>query len=227
MGRGERLKFSGFVLISCRPDCRRPVSGIQEMQHTRIARFGVVAAIQRGARFLTIRRSQHVSAPGTVCFPGGGIEQGETSPEALCRELQEELDIRNAMPIREVWRSVTARRVHLTWWLTEIADDVILCPNPAEVAEIHWWTAAEMLSLPRPAGQQSTVLVSTRPRRDQHPVIVRSHDRRCCRRCWKTTDDRRSGKRTAFRGGNGHSRSPPLSTRSAVPARRTPCAPKS
>jgi len=50
----------------------------------------VVAVILRGERFLVICRSQQVRAPGMYCFPGGGIEPGETEEQALRRELLEE-----------------------------------------------------------------------------------------------------------------------------------------
>jgi 8-oxo-dGTP pyrophosphatase MutT (NUDIX family) len=58
-----------------------------------IRRYGVVAVILRDERFLVIRRSQQVAAPGKYCFPGGGIESGETESVALERELLEELNV--------------------------------------------------------------------------------------------------------------------------------------
>lgn len=38
-------------------------------------------------------RAQHVSQPGEVSFPGGGIEEGETPMQAAVRETEEELGI--------------------------------------------------------------------------------------------------------------------------------------
>ena len=55
--------------------------------------------IFRDKRLLVIRRSQTVTAPGTLCLPGGGIEEGETEREALLREMQEELNL-DVTPIR-------------------------------------------------------------------------------------------------------------------------------
>ena len=61
-----------------------------------IQREGVVGVIQQEERFLVIRRSAHVVAPGKLCFPGGGIEAGESQPVALCRELMEEIAVENS-----------------------------------------------------------------------------------------------------------------------------------
>ena len=52
---------------------------------------GVVAVVLRGDRFLVIRRSQVVRAPGMHCFPGGSIEAGESESDAVRREMLEEL----------------------------------------------------------------------------------------------------------------------------------------
>ena len=108
-------------------------------------RFGVVAVIFRPPDFLVIRRSEFVSAPGAYCFPGGGIEPGETEEQALVRELGEELDIFTARPIRKVWHSLTRRNVDLAWWLTEFPVEQSPTANPDEVEAIHWWSVEQML----------------------------------------------------------------------------------
>jgi 8-oxo-dGTP pyrophosphatase MutT (NUDIX family) len=112
-----------------------------------IRKHGVVAVILRGERFLVIRRSQSVRAPGMYCFPGGGIEPGESEEQALCRELHEELSVA-ARPIRRLTENVTPWQVHLAWWLAEIAVEAELIPHPDEVDSFHWLTAAEIRALP-------------------------------------------------------------------------------
>ena len=109
---------------------------------------GVVAVIRRGERLLVIRRSQHVRAPGTYCFPGGAIEEGETEPDALRREMQEELGC-DVTPIRRIWRNCTAWQVDLSWWLAELDAGVELRPNLAEVESCQWLTVAELRELPQ------------------------------------------------------------------------------
>ncbi|MCA9185067.1 MAG: NUDIX domain-containing protein [Pirellulaceae bacterium] len=110
---------------------------------------GVVAVIVRDARFLVIRRSHLVTAPAHYCFPGGGVELGETDERAVQRELMEELSIDGAEAIRCVWRCRTPSGVALTWWLTMVAPDCRPVASPAEVAEVHWLFAEEILLLPQ------------------------------------------------------------------------------
>ena len=113
----------------------------QEVRSSR--RKGVVGVIVRESRFLVIRRSVHVVAPGLVCFPGGGIEAGETEEEALVREMDEELAL-VVEPIRSIWKSVTPSGTELSWWSASIASAASPIPNPAEVAEAMWLDFQQM-----------------------------------------------------------------------------------
>lgn len=106
-------------------------------------RRGVVAVILRGQRFLIIRRAAEVVAPGMLCFPGGGMEPGETEEKALVRELFEELGV-SGSPRCRIWRRATPWGVDLAWWLVELAASQQVAPNPAEVAECLWLTADEL-----------------------------------------------------------------------------------
>lgn len=110
-------------------------------------RYGVVAVVPRDGQLLVIRRSAIVLAPRAICFPGGGIEPGETEPQALEREIQEELGT-DIVPIRCIWRNVTAWRIALSWWLAALPNEAQLSPNPAEVEAIHWLTADEIRGHP-------------------------------------------------------------------------------
>jgi 8-oxo-dGTP pyrophosphatase MutT (NUDIX family) len=110
-------------------------------------RHGVVAVVIREERFLVIRRAQRVVAPGAICFPGGGIDGRETEPEALVREIREELGT-TIEPVRKLWESHTAWKVHLAWWLGRLPQDAVLQPNPAEIEAVYWYTAQELAKLP-------------------------------------------------------------------------------
>jgi 8-oxo-dGTP diphosphatase len=56
----------------------------------------VAAIIERDGRVLIGQRRPEQSHPLKWEFPGGKVEAGETPEQALARELQEELAIRNA-----------------------------------------------------------------------------------------------------------------------------------
>ena len=107
-------------------------------------RRGVVGVIFREDRLLVIRRSLTVVAPGLLCLPGGGIEEGETESEALVREMQEELAIK-VTPKRLCWRSTTSWNTKLAWWIAELDPMVTPVANPDEVAEVHWLRREEIL----------------------------------------------------------------------------------
>ena len=108
-------------------------------------REGVVAVIKQGDSFLVIQRSQHVVAPGKLCFPGGGIEVGESQNVALCRELMEELSVK-IIPQGKIWESVTPSQTRIHWWAAIMTRGEIPKANPKEVANVFWMTKQELLA---------------------------------------------------------------------------------
>ncbi|HVA49739.1 MAG TPA: NUDIX domain-containing protein [Pirellulales bacterium] len=117
------------------------------MPESAINRRGAVAVIRDGDKLLVIRRAQQVVAPGAYCFPGGGIEPGESEEEALIRELVEELHV-EVRPHRRLWSSVTPWKVELVWWLACLPPGSMPVPAPAEVESFHWHTIDEIGELP-------------------------------------------------------------------------------
>lgn len=62
------------------------------MQFDKIVRV-VAGVVKVNNKFLVARRSYHKSFGGKWEFPGGKIEEGETSENALIREFKEELSV--------------------------------------------------------------------------------------------------------------------------------------
>lgn len=113
------------------------------------ARIGVVGLIHRQERFLVIQRSANVVAPLKWCFPGGGIQDGETEEEALQREFQEELGLL-IFPTERFCTSVTPWNVHLSWWFVEATDESLetIQPDAREVQSVRWMTLEELQNHP-------------------------------------------------------------------------------
>lgn len=107
-------------------------------------RHGVVAVIQEKQKFLVIRRSALVRAPGLLCFPGGGIETGEDFETAMRRELMEELSLEVVID-GHLWHSVTRWGTKLEWMKCRRIGGKEPVPEPAEVAEVLWLTQSELM----------------------------------------------------------------------------------
>ncbi|MCP4250368.1 MAG: NUDIX domain-containing protein [bacterium] len=108
---------------------------------------GAVAVIRRGPAYLMIRRAEGLVAAGAWCFPGGAIEPGESSADAVVRELHEEVGL-TGRAVQRVWQwTRPGGDLVLDWWRVEVAD-VDVTPNPAEVADVRWMTAVQIRDLP-------------------------------------------------------------------------------
>jgi (d)CTP diphosphatase len=109
---------------------------------------GVVFGCRRDdGRFLMIRRSRHVPLPRKVCFPGGGVNVGESQAAACVREAREELGI-SVKPIKAVWACELGHGpIRIFGWLAEWQPGP-MHPDPQEVEEVLWLSRAEALAHP-------------------------------------------------------------------------------
>jgi 8-oxo-dGTP diphosphatase len=108
-------------------------------------RHAVVAIIVEQSKFLVIRRSEFVRAPGLLCFPGGGIEANEDFETAIRRELMEELQLQ-IVATRHIWTSVTRWGTKLEWLVCQRNLSMAPIPTPEEVAEVLWLPEANIRS---------------------------------------------------------------------------------
>jgi len=106
-------------------------------------RRGAIGIIRRQGRYLFIQRSAQVIRGGYWCFPGGHVEPGETSRQAVQRELKEELGIvvEPAQRLGAV-RLVEHGYVLVVWRVTHIEGEIT--PAPEEIASFRWTSAEDI-----------------------------------------------------------------------------------
>lgn len=106
----------------------------------------VVAVLARGGRFLVVRRGPWVVRPGYWTPLSGRVEPGETQPQALVREVREEVGL-TVVPGAKVWECDTddgSFRLH--WWTGEVTGGELV-PDPREVSDARWVLPEEFAGL--------------------------------------------------------------------------------
>ena len=104
----------------------------------------VVAALIRDKdRFLACQRPVHKARGLLWEFVGGKVESGETGPEALLRECQEELGVTLSVgdAVMDVTHDYPDLTVHLTLYSAVIEKGT---PQKLEHNDIRWITPAEI-----------------------------------------------------------------------------------
>ncbi|MBQ7887671.1 MAG: (deoxy)nucleoside triphosphate pyrophosphohydrolase [Clostridia bacterium] len=103
----------------------------------------VAALIWRGDRFLACQRPPEKARGLLWEFVGGKVESGESGPQALVRECQEELDVEIAVhgAFMDVTHEYPDLTVHLTLYEAEIIQGE---PKMIEHHDIRWITVGEM-----------------------------------------------------------------------------------
>ncbi|MFQ0833027.1 pyrimidine (deoxy)nucleoside triphosphate diphosphatase [Citrobacter gillenii] len=78
----------------------------------------VAAILERDGKILLAQRPAHADQPGMWEFAGGKVEPGESQPQALRRELHEELGIEAIVGqyVASHQREVSGRIIHLHAW---------------------------------------------------------------------------------------------------------------
>lgn len=88
-------------------------------------------------QILIAKRPQHLHQGGKWEFPGGKVEDTETTSEALIRELKEEvnLDVLNTYPLMEIHHDYGDKKVFLdVHWVKDFSGQA----TGVEGQEIEW-----------------------------------------------------------------------------------------
>ncbi len=108
----------------------------------------IVAILERQGRYLLGKRSPWKPvAPGYWCPISGRVEPGEAQPDAVEREVLEEVGLR-VRALRKVGQCDTHDgSAVLHWWLAELLDDAPARLMNDEHTELRWLTPEELGAL--------------------------------------------------------------------------------
>ncbi len=122
----------------------------------------VAAVLMRDNRVLVAKRPDGGHQGGKWEFPGGKIKAGETTREALARELDEELGIRvqSAYPLIQVHHAYPDKRVYLDVWQVSAFEGQ---PYGREGQDIAWVERGQLPELDFPAANEAIVKAARLP----------------------------------------------------------------
>lgn len=123
-------------------------------------RIVVAAVVLRDGRYLMTRRPPRAHLGGLWEFPGGGVDDGEGPPEALTRELREELGVGAAVgePVTFAWYEDPRRRILLLFYRAELEGE----PVGAEGQEVGWFAPHELAALSVPPADAALIRTLSR-----------------------------------------------------------------
>ncbi len=109
----------------------------------------VAAVIVRDGRVLLSQRAEGSHLALHWEFPGGKVDGGESPPQALRRELAEELGVETAVgePFAFNWHDYGEKRVLLLTYLAHIVGGE---PKALGVKDLGWFDRGEVASLRLP-----------------------------------------------------------------------------
>jgi 8-oxo-dGTP diphosphatase len=140
-----------------------PIGSHVPVGRTDVSRAPVIVAaavVEQDGRFLLTRRLEGTHLAGRWEFPGGKCEPGETHPEALARELEEELAVPVAVGQRILvtTHAYDERTVELHFYETRLLGT----PAPQLGQPMRWASRAELSQLDFPAADAALIALLTR-----------------------------------------------------------------
>lgn len=100
--------------------------------------------LARAGRVLLVHRSASKRwYPNVWDFPGGHLEPGESSGEALVRELREELSIEIAPPVGTALLTIQTLDARIDIWKVVEWDGAVINAAPDEHDTFGWFTLEE------------------------------------------------------------------------------------
>ncbi len=146
------------ILCPVKSNCLAYQKGIQELIPTAKVKDikdiqAVIAVLQKGNQFYIQKRPSKGLLADLWEFPGGKIERGETSQQALARELKEELNTKlvSSSQIMNVQHFYTEFRVKLNVFSCQVKESLHNDPTH------QWVTLEELKKYPMPSGSAKIV----------------------------------------------------------------------
>jgi 8-oxo-dGTP diphosphatase len=120
-------------------------------------RLGAIGVVERAGRVLVVQRAAVVTHPGAWCFPGGHLEEGESSQQAVVRELREELglEVEAGPELGSVRVEGSPYRLFVHRCRVIAGEPV---PHPAEIADFAWRTLDEVATLAQSMPSNAAVI---------------------------------------------------------------------
>lgn len=115
----------------------------------------VAAVIEDNHRLLVTRRLPGVHLEGMWEFPGGKIDHNEAHPDALKRELREELDV--DVEVGELMHTTTHAYPERTVVLYFYTCRLLGTPRPLLGQDMRWVARAELASLAFPPADKELI----------------------------------------------------------------------
>jgi mutator protein MutT len=124
------------------------------------ARLGAIGVLASDGMYLLVKRAEGLSNAGAWCFPGGHVDPGETSREAVVRELAEELGL-EVEPLALLGTAHVASPAYRldVWTVKRVSGEIRL--HAPEIADARFLTVEEIraLSLAMPSNAQVLALL--------------------------------------------------------------------